>query len=472
MSSSLWKLEYGGSILPLAAWGIDYAVLTRRNLDADDLSLSVRHENIFTEPTFSYGGTITLWRGDVRWFKGTVTAIPSYGSSEAEVRRYTVSNAWWKLDRIIYQQPFFSKRLVGDIVVPTGGFSTRVVLGKDSWGNKLTADQQIQKISNYALSQGSGMFTTASLPTLPEPPMMEARDITCAEAIRRMVGFAPDCVGWFDYSSIVPVLYIQRRSSLGVVNLDLGNNAIVEVIDSLNPRHDLVPTGVVLVFLTSQLDESTGEPFIQEDRQVAGASTGEGVIFATIELALQGTDRAETPPAELASDYYDARSTLHWEGGLLLHERECSGLVRVGNRVNLLNGLAGWATMNAVVQSTQEDLFWGKTQITLGPPVHLSAQDFVGMMTQFRNRPAPTEFPGTQDNGSEGIPEPEGGDPTGEFGGDPDVPEGERTGNPNAGKPAGPGGSPGYLPALFPSVEMTKCVDGIEQTVRVVGVLG
>ena len=478
-----WKLSINGAAaVTIGSLGLSRPVITRRNLDTSELTLTAPLSNLNAAAVLAYGNSVALYRDAVVWFRGTVTAVPQVGSSPELRRTYVVSDAWWKLGRIVYQQPYVLKK--ADFSAFTGSLSTRVILGQDAWGRKLTVNQQIANISAYALHHASGAYVLSTLSAMPTPPLAEARDITCAEAIRRMVALVPDCVGSFDYSSNPPVFHLRRRTSLGTVSIDLDNEQVKEV-GSLVAREDFKPRGVIFTFLTTEQDPADGRQYVRETRQTAGITTGEGVITATIQLAA-----GEEVPTGLATEYYNALNFTPWQGSITLKERECSRLVELGDRLNLLNGATAWASMGAVVQSTTEVLQAGETTIELGPPDHLAPQDFVELMSLWRKRGVPSDWSDKNNNGTEGVPEDSGepgvdgggvtepgvdglGGPAPALDGDPadgegHVPEGDREGNGNAGRPPGGAGSGGAGAIGGSTDTIPKCVDGVEQQLTVV----
>lgn len=452
-------LRLGSTSRTLAEWGIVSAALTKRNQDADELQFTIGVQSIFADTPFAYGGVVQLFRGNgARIFRGTVNTVRASGAGEGGEERITVTclNAWWDLSRIIYQQP----RVIRDTDFASllSLYTSHVTLGQSRYGHIQTTNAEIVEIAQYALLQSAMMYAAPTIDELVIPPIQEARDITCAEAIRRMLAYTPDAICWFDYSPTVPIMWIQRRSAINSVSIDIAAGTVVGGLGSLTSRPDLVPAGVVFNFITQEKDpaDPDGPLYPRPTQQVAGAAAGPGVIFATIELSLQGGPTPEPVPALLAESYYAALSTLHWEGTITLQERVCTGLLKVGDRLNLTNGKTAWATMGAVVQQVTEDLIAGTTEATLGPPEHLGPQDFVALMERWRlNRPT-SDFPGSQHNGDQGF---------GDVPPNPDVED--PSGNEWAGK--GGGSAPGGSTALGPTVDIPGCEDGNPVTFRVQG---
>ena len=60
--------------------------------------------------------------------------------------------------------------------------------------------------------------------------------------------------------------------------------------------------------------------------------------------------------------------------------------VDLGNSLNLSNGAAEWATMNAQIQSIEEDYFHHTTTITIGVAKHLNSGQLSSLLNMWRNR--------------------------------------------------------------------------------------
>lgn len=382
-----WTLQVGSTLRPLAAWGAERVTLTRYSLESDTLTLRVPTEDVLSIGDIAYGDTVTLRRDAEVYFVGTLVRLPSEGSARREQRTLTAVSAWWQLERLVYQQRM---KVVGtNCAESLGEYTPKVVLGQNDFARQLTVGEQLQAIVTYALTRGVGV-TPGAYPSIGVVPFDEVIDITCAEAIRRLIRWSPDCVQWFDYSSGAPVLNFGARDTLTAVELDVEDaGPLVEF--NLEPRHDLVPAGVQFIYLQGELqeDERTRTTI---SRDSAGVADGVGSIVCTLELASSDT----VPASGLALRYYAALQAVPYQGTLKLRERECSGLIRPGHVVNIANGLSAWATMRALVQNTTEDLLTGETTVEVGPPEHLSPQDFIALQELVRKRARATEFPRTR----------------------------------------------------------------------------
>lgn len=450
MSTANWTLEknYSGSRVSIASLNVTALVVAKRSLAVSEMTINIAKQSMYDANLYAYNDVVTLWRNEVRWFEGLVTTMPKTGSAQDESHRYVVSDNWNRLQRIIYQQPFVLKST--DFTTLIGSASSHVTLGQDEWGNRIGTTVQIEKICNFG-----GVPVAPGLPTLNNSFLQDGRDMTCADAVRRMIALTPDCVSWFDYNAgTYPLLVLRLWAGCSAVDLDLNDKNLIESISDITPRWDLKINGVVFTFLTTEMD-TDGVPWVRENRQTAGATTGYDVVFATVDLSNQSSDTPEVPPVGLATAYYNSRSTLGWQGTIILAEEDVSGRVQIGNRVNLLNGDTDWATMGAVVQTTTEDIFTGRTEVVVGPPEHLGPQDFISIMSAFQKKAPPSDFGNKQHNGTEGVPVGDGG-----VGGDPSVDEGSRAGNGRGGAPGGGGGGGG-------SDSITHCQSGSQVTTQV-----
>lgn len=471
MASSLWKIRYDGDTKTAAEWGVEGLVLTRRNLEVDELAFRIPGANIFEACPFAYGEQLDLFRGDVRYFTGTVQppAVNGDGNTGRESWYITVSGPWLQLQQITYQQLRALKN--DDFSGVVGRYTPQVVLGQDEWGRKRSTDYQISQIAAYALSQASGVFVLSAVDDGVIPPITDARNISCAAAIRRQLEWTPDAAAWFDYSAEpTPLLYIRRRGGMATVSIDLADTPLLG-LSSLRRRDDMVPAGVVFTFSTLEENALDGKYYPRFTDQIAGLSSGAGIVFASFTLANQGTDQAEEIPAGLAAAYYASLLTPYWEGSLqhLDPSGECTGFARPGQLLNILSGNVDWATMAAVINQVTEDIDHGVTTISLGLPPTLGADDFRELMAKARNTQPASDDSAKIHNGTTGIPEEDGGKgPAPALPGDPadgdgKVPAENRNANTKAGDTSTPlGAGNSTFTAEF-------CVDGVTKSKTVIG---
>jgi len=135
-------------------------------------------------------------------------------------------------------------------------------------------------------------------------------------------------------------------------------------------------------------------------------------------------DSGEPVPVGLAADLYAAWSQLHYSGEITLMQEDCGGTAIPGKRLRLTGGLAAWATMDALIQQTEEDIGTGKTTISFGPPAHLGVDELMSLVRTLSNRrvsmSAGARVSGESDDKQGNIPlsgSTAGGFPAGNSGG-------------------------------------------------------
>lgn len=153
------------------------------------------------EVVIAYKGT-TVFKGDVK------AITDRHGRGDDRVQDVTVAGPWDKLQRLVFRQTW-NRAVKGGSPVT---FSTsRVILGQQPTGSAQTMNAQVAEIVNYAATKCGITLGANAAPAL-YLPFDEARDITCADAIRRELRFFPKLIVRFDYSSSTPALVVTAPS--------------------------------------------------------------------------------------------------------------------------------------------------------------------------------------------------------------------------------------------------------------------
>ena len=161
------------------------------------------------EVVIAYKGT-TVFRGDVKAITDRHGGGPLDGNDNPlnRIQDVTVAGPWDKLQRLVFRQTW--NRAVKDSDPIT--FSTsRVILGQQPTGAAQSMNAQVAEIVNYAATKCGITLGANAAPAL-YLPFDEARDITCADAIRRELRFFPKLIVRFDYSSSTPALVVAAPS--------------------------------------------------------------------------------------------------------------------------------------------------------------------------------------------------------------------------------------------------------------------
>jgi hypothetical protein len=186
-------------------------------------------------------------------------------------------------------------------------------------------------IAGYAASgktSANSGSDAANMQTVLRAPLDSVNDITCAEAMRRMlrwIGPMGSPVVWFDYTTTPPTLKISTRDQLPSVTLAfLANNAGFKI----KRRDDLIPNAICLKFRVA--GSWNGQNYVQIIKDIVSTVSGtvvEGVgltgeldtiqSFATGSPALVGSsaNSATMQALEAAGrDFAAVTATIDMEG--------------------------------------------------------------------------------------------------------------------------------------------------------------
>jgi hypothetical protein len=198
-----WSLKINGVTKTLAAWRVNHVLLNKVSLRTDSLSFDAPRARIDEAHLCEFGGSVELLRivdgVPVRWFVGTCDTIPETAEAAGELQHYVILSPWNWLERNPYQQRWYNNTY----------YTTHCLLAG-------TLGENIKAVLDYAIANGANLqYVQAELNVLSAlAPINEFTEKYCSSAIFENLEFAPDTVGWFDYSTNAPTLHLQRRSSL------------------------------------------------------------------------------------------------------------------------------------------------------------------------------------------------------------------------------------------------------------------
>ena len=162
------------------------------------------------------GNTVTVkYNGSGSWvtvFSGEVDRIVDrHGRGTERVQDVTVSGPWNKLNRLVFRQSW-SVAGAGTNGAALTISSSRVILNQTAAGAAQSMAEQLDEILTYACSKcGITKGTVSALAQV--LPADEARDITCADAIRRELRFFPKRIVRFDYAGGPSIEIVDTSSS-------------------------------------------------------------------------------------------------------------------------------------------------------------------------------------------------------------------------------------------------------------------
>ena len=161
-------------------------------------------------------------------------------------------NAFNELSQIIFQQPIN----YNGVIDTTQRYRSKVILGATSNGTKKSIENTAKEILTYAISKGAD-FQIGKIDIDNDLLFDECIDITCADALCKILRWAPGCAVFFDYSvNGSPAINIQKRSSLQDVEIDTTAGNVKQY--SANRRDDLVINAVEIKYeRTNKIDNNT-----------------------------------------------------------------------------------------------------------------------------------------------------------------------------------------------------------------------
>ncbi len=252
-----WTLTYNGETKSLAKWGLGHVTRRLRNQD-EDIVTAQCVRRLHEDPLFKPESKILIKKDATIWFQGIVTKTPSIGDYRSETSVYEISGPWWYLNNLVYQQKWNStdnnqnqnnlilnQNIVNILNDPNTVLvdKTRVILGQDSTGQAITLQEQIKNILNFAINNHAPIALGSIKLEKFQIPFDEVKDISCAEAIRRLLRWIPDTITWFDYTQEVPKLHIARKAKLKKTSIDLTGKNIKNI--RITPRNLSIPSVVL-----------------------------------------------------------------------------------------------------------------------------------------------------------------------------------------------------------------------------------
>lgn len=253
-----WKLKHqvtgqAATTKTFSAWGLGPPTLTFVNQGKDSASFAAPGRaadaaNLFALGDGGINHRVTILRDSTPVFMGIITDAPRNGDGGREDNRFKVAGPWWLLEELTYEQAWksWNGTELEDI------YSSHLFLGQAPDGTYLTNSQVVAAVIDFAapiILASCGMTITADLSGFDGIafPVAEVRDVSCAEAIRKVLRYTPDAKLWWDYSGDDPVMRVARRSALAAVALPIGAGNQLVALD-ITPRLDLLRPVVILDF--------------------------------------------------------------------------------------------------------------------------------------------------------------------------------------------------------------------------------
>ncbi len=262
-SQNIWTIKIKGNEFPLEDLKLKTATLNLRTLAADTLKISSTKEFDFEE-----SDSVSLFLNGVCKFSGVCTSLKTSHFSQKKSSEATFKNAWSFLEEIPYTQDW--QALLDDAQATSSQKISRVILGQNKSGEKIPASEQIADILDCANSKGANI-TTTNINISTQIPADETSDMSCAQAILRVLKWMPDIVTKFDYSNEnSPSLIFEKRSNCEEISIE--NNLIKEI--SFAKRNDLKIQNVCINYEKTNSVNGSNFKVISRDIYPANSTIG------------------------------------------------------------------------------------------------------------------------------------------------------------------------------------------------------
>ena len=232
-----WELLYNHSRKTFEDWGIYDAVRRVTNQGNDRVRFKTKGQQFLPDQT------LVIYKDQTPWFQGRITQVPCLYAPEVEENFYEIAGTWWYLEHIVYQQNWrYSDGSPKEnlILFPRGV----CILGQSDAGKALNAKECIQSLLQYAIKHNVPMQVGHIEGFDFYFPYESVKDCSCAEALQRILRWAPDAICWTDYASTPPTFNIVRQSFLTARDIRLSQAQRLHVV----PRYDLRVNSVMLKY--------------------------------------------------------------------------------------------------------------------------------------------------------------------------------------------------------------------------------
>jgi len=361
-----WELENNGVRQSLAQWGIETPKLTLQNRAPDELTFSIPKEG---DPAIHFPTRLVrFYKLGQCVFSGRLDQWGDQVSGESESIRYKASGPWWYLDHLIYRQTYPTRQ--GDLPL------SEVILGTGPDGFPTTVAAALADILEFAEREGTPIAPDFSQPAFDsQAPLSSGSDMTCAQAIDRLLEYTPGAVAAWDYSIPRPRLHIAPQQNLPVREIAIGTAGLSSY--NLAPSGDR-PTGIDIHYILPSVDLTETTSTI--DRVIETESfppQSETSPFRRLQTTVDLTEDPDSPrPSGLAQRYYESIPPRSFRGSITLVDEEVSG-PWMGRAIRLTGGRADYAAATLPVQSANHDIETGTVTLDVGAPDHIAPDTWI-----------------------------------------------------------------------------------------------
>jgi hypothetical protein len=302
----------GGVEKTLADWGITSCTREVQNQAQDNVGLNITVPSAIGADPFPWQTKITLMIGrsgtpaagasQPSSFSGGTTFFVGYrvknvrsATGRMQAFKYKFTGPWgFFFERHVFQKLWPSWNGTALVLQPRsqvtlGQSVTTITQANGVQTTQQTIAQALIECLNFTLNQTTNQYGTAqfqidsALPTSNFDgvggwqgycPMDAANDLTCAEALKKIVKIIPAVSMWFDYTTTVPTFHVATRDTLPSVTLPWSNQTQSDspgiYTSTIDRRDDIIPPCVDYKYrITTTVN---GETYVQVLDDIACAA--------------------------------------------------------------------------------------------------------------------------------------------------------------------------------------------------------
>lgn len=274
-----WFLTYKNIKKSFAEWHLFNVHRHTVNQGSDTFFFQVEEGT----SAFDCDEVVDIFRDNVRYFSGKITQIPCTYSTQNAYKMYIVSGTYDYLQHLVFQQSWqYLKSNNSEETMPIT--RSLCILGQDEAGKSITAKQCIESIIQYAKKHKVPIECGGITDFDFYFPCETIKDCSCAEALQKILHWAPDTIIWMDYSTPLPTVHFSRHKALRATTLAFSTLSEFSLI----PRNDLKISAVVLKYEHTHSNETGSWKTTTLDAYPTNA-TGEELNALVLTIELEGT---------------------------------------------------------------------------------------------------------------------------------------------------------------------------------------
>lgn len=288
--SEIWSIS-GPASGTLADLDVESASMRFVAAGVDTLSLRFAEDG-HAGSSWATDTELILRRNSSVFFRGRVAPEDRSRSDVRDSKTVTIEGPWERAQRLVYSQPWTHWNGSG---VATQPEHPRVTLGESADGKTTELRSAWSEILGFCANKGVGI-AAGTLPPSRKVNLIETHSRTCADLLREILRWYPDCLIWLDYSTNPARLHLVKESSAGSEVIAATGRPLTNF--RLRRLDHRVPTNVIVSYETTVDDPQAlledGDPDnrlrLQIHQDTAGGSANQvGTLFAVMPVTLPET---------------------------------------------------------------------------------------------------------------------------------------------------------------------------------------